>query len=54
MRLVGMLLVVAMLAAVSACNSDDPPGASTNRPAFRSLGKRADSDLGAPPAVPRP
>lgn len=46
MTVARMLLVVMLLSALAACNSDEGSGSSPQLP-FRSLGKRADSSLGS-------
>jgi len=51
MRLVGLLLVLGVLAGLTACNSNESAGASDTAPSFRSLGKRADSSLNDPPVA---
>jgi hypothetical protein len=45
MTLVRAVLVVVLVAALAGCNSDDGASAAGAQPAFRNLGKRADSNL---------
>jgi len=45
MIVVRALLVVVLVAALAACNSDDGASGSGAQPAFRNLGKRGDSNL---------
>jgi hypothetical protein len=51
MRVVGMVLVAVMLSALAACDSSDAASGSTGWWVFRNLGKRADTNIGAPRAV---
>jgi hypothetical protein len=46
MKAACVLSVLVLLGMLAACNSDAGSGGSSGQSAFRSLGKRADSNLG--------